>query len=94
LSAGAAGSAILAVFCIAGLRHTGRPLVLPMLIWPALVTLTVTVLLRTLVPVWWPQYYLLAGVMLPFVLWLVSYLLYAISYGRFLASARVDGMPG
>ncbi len=94
LSAGAAGTAILAVFCIAGLRHTGRSLALPWLIWPALVALVATALLRTFVPVWWPEYYLLGGVMLPFVLWLLTYLLYGISYGRFLVRARADGMPG
>lgn len=94
LSAGAAGTAILAVFCIAGLRHTGRPLALPWLIWPALAALLVTVLLRTFVPVWWPEYYLSGGVMLPFLFWLLAYLLYGISYGRFLVTARADGMPG
>ncbi|MCL7928699.1 NnrS family protein [Halomonas llamarensis] len=94
LSAGAAGTAILAVFCIAGLRHTGRSLSLPKLIWPGLVALSATVLLRTFVPVWWPEYYLLAGVGLPFLLWLVTYLLYLIAYGRFLVTDRADGLPG
>jgi len=94
LSAGAAGTAILAVFCIAGLRHTGRSLRLPGLIWPSLLALVATVLLRTFVPVWWPEFYLLAGVMLPFVLWLAVYTLYIVSYGRFLVTARPDGLPG
>ncbi|MGO3694569.1 NnrS family protein [Marinobacter sp.] len=94
LSAGAAGTAILAVFCIAGLRHTGRPLNLPRVIWPALVTLFLTALLRTLVPIWWPEIYLLAGVGLPFVLWLIAYFLYLIGYARFLVSVRADGLAG
>jgi len=94
LSAGAAGTAILAVFCIAGLRHTGRSLVLPRLIWPALLALVATVSLRTFVPIWWPEYYLLAGVGLPFLFWLVAYLLYVVAYGRFLLTARADGLPG
>ncbi|WP_372964458.1 NnrS family protein [Marinobacter sp.] len=94
LSAGAAGTAILAVFCIAGLRHTGRPLVLPAILWLALLTLLMTVFLRTFVPVLWPEYYLLAGVMLPFVLWLLTYVVYVYSYGRFLLTARADGKPG
>lgn len=94
LSAGAAGTAILSVFCIAGLRHTGRVLSVPRLIWPALAALCITTLLRTLVPIWWPQMYLLAGVGLPFLFWLAAYLLYVISYARFLVSARADGLPG
>lgn len=94
LSAGAAGTAILAVFCIAGLRHTGRPLNLPGVIWPALAALFLTALLRTLIPIWWPEIYLLAGVGLPFVLWLTAYFLYLIGYARFLVSARADGLAG
>jgi uncharacterized protein involved in response to NO len=94
LSAGAAGTAILSVFCIAGLRHTGRTLSLPNIIWPALAALCLTALLRTLVPIWWPEMYLLAGVGLPFLFWLVAYLLYIIGYARFLVSARADGLPG
>lgn len=94
LSAGAAGTAILAVFCIAGLRHTGRPLSLPKLIWPALLALFLTALLRTLVPVFWPEMYLLAGVGLPFVMWLIAYTLYLAGYARFLTTARADGLPG
>ncbi|MGO1502704.1 MAG: NnrS family protein [Marinobacter sp.] len=94
LSAGAAGTAILAVFCIAGLRHTGRSLNLPRVIWPALIALFLTALLRTLVPIWWPEIYLLAGVGLPFVLWLIAYVLYLIGYARFLISVRADGLAG
>ncbi|MDN6321029.1 MAG: NnrS family protein [Marinobacter sp.] len=94
LSIGAAGTAILAVFCIAGLRHTGRSLNLPRIIWPALVALFLTALLRTLVPVLRPELYLLAGVGLPFLLWLVTYGLYLAGYARFLLSARADGQPG
>ncbi len=95
LSAGAAGTMILAVFCIAGLRHTGRSLaLLPGVVWGALSALVVAVALRTLVPVWWPEYYLVLGVGLPFVLWLTAYLLYVAGYARFLLSARADGLPG
>lgn len=95
LSAGAAGSAILAVFCIAGIRHSGRPLQrLPLLIWPALVALIAAVLLRNLVPLWWPEYYLIASIGLPFVLWLLVWLFYLLAYGRFLVTVRADGLPG
>jgi uncharacterized protein involved in response to NO len=94
LSAGAAGTAVLSVFCIAGLRHTGRVLRVPVVIWPALAALVVTALLRTLIPIWWPQMYLVAGVGVPFLFWLAAYLLYVIGYARFLVSARADGLPG
>lgn len=94
LSAGAAGTAILAVFCIAGLRHTGRSLALPRVIWLVMAILLITVALRTLVPVWWPEYYLLLGVGLPFILWTSTYGLFVAAYARFLVSARADGLPG
>ncbi|MBB5320080.1 NnrS family protein [Marinobacter oulmenensis] len=94
LSAGAVGTAVLAVLCIAGLRHTGRPLRLPRVIWIALAALVVTVILRTLVPMLWPEYYLLAGVALPFVFWLLAYLLYIVGYNHYLLSVRADGKPG
>lgn len=94
LSVGAAGTAILAVFCIAGLRHTGRSLILPQVIWGALVALIATAALRTLVPILWPENYLLAGVGLPFLLWGLTYFLYLFSYAHFLLTARADGLPG
>lgn len=94
LSAGAAGTAVLAVFCIAGLRHTGRPLALPKIIWPALLALVMAALSRTLVPVFWPEMYLLAGVGLPFLFWLAAYSLYVIGYARFLINVRADGLAG
>ncbi|WP_167812629.1 hypothetical protein [Marinobacter daqiaonensis] len=53
-----------------------------------------TVALRTLVPVWWPEHYLLASVGLSFLLWTITYLLYVAGYARFLLSAREDGLPG
>lgn len=94
LSVGAAGTAILAVFCIAGLRHTGRSLILPRVIWGALIALIATAALRTLVPILWPENYLLAGVGLPFLFWGMTYFLYLSVYARYLLTARADGLVG
>ncbi|HSH56555.1 MAG TPA: NnrS family protein [Halomonas sp.] len=94
LFVGAIGIAVLAVLCIAGLRHTGRPLQLPMTMWAALAGLLVAATLRTSVPLAWPQHYLTLGVMLPALLWLLAYGLYAVSYGQMLCRARPDGLPG
>lgn len=91
---GTIGTAVLAVFCIAGLRHTGRPLELPRMIWAALACLLAATALRTVVPLAWPQYYLVLGVMGASLLWLSAYALYALSYGRMLCRARPDGLPG
>ncbi|MCC5881741.1 MAG: NnrS family protein [Halomonas sp.] len=91
---GAIGGAVLAVFCIAGLRHTGRPLALPRAIWLALLCLTLGTLLRTAVPLLWPQHYLVLGTFLPALLWLLAFWLYALSFARMLLSARPDGLPG
>lgn len=91
---GAIGTAILAVFCIAGLRHTGRPLELPWVIWPALACLLLGGALRVAVPLAWPQQYLLAGMLVPAVLWLLAYALYLVGFLRILVTARPDGLPG
>ncbi|MEQ5802993.1 NnrS family protein [Halomonas sp. H10-9-1] len=94
LSMGAIGTAILAVFCIAGLRHTGRPLVLPWVIWPALGCLALGGALRVGAPLAWPQHYLLLGMLAPAILWLAAYWLYLLGYARYLVTARPDGLPG
>ncbi|SDJ69665.1 NnrS family protein [Billgrantia gudaonensis] len=91
---GAIGTAVLAVFCIAGLRHTGRPLQLPRPIWGALGCLLGATLLRNGVPLVWPQHYLVLGVVLPALLWLLAYGLYVLSYAGMLCRARPDGLPG
>ncbi|MBA2779056.1 NnrS family protein [Billgrantia kenyensis] len=91
---GAVGGAVLAVFCIAGLRHTGRPLVLSRLIWLALVCLVLGTLLRSAVPLFWPQHYLSGSVLLPTLCWLLTFWIYALSFARMLLSARPDGLPG
>ncbi|WP_163559366.1 NnrS family protein [Halomonas sp. NO4] len=91
---GAIGTAVLAVFCIAGLRHTGRPLELPRPIWAALVCLLAATVLRTGAPLAWPQHYLVLGVLGASLLWLLAYALYALSYARLLCQARPDGLPG
>ncbi|QOR39940.1 hypothetical protein HNO52_16495 [Billgrantia diversa] len=91
---GAMAGAVLAVFCIAGLRHTGRSLVLPRTIWLALACLAAGVVLRSVVPLFWPQHYLTAGVLVPGLLWWLTFWLYALSFGGMLTSARPDGLPG
>ncbi|RCV88056.1 NnrS family protein [Billgrantia montanilacus] len=91
---GAVAGAVLAVFCIAGLRHTGRPLQLPRVIWLAMACLTMGTLLRSAVPLLWPQYYLVGGVLAPFLCWLLAFWLYVVSFGRMLLIARPDGLPG
>lgn len=91
---GAIGTAVLAVFCITGLRHTGRPLQLPRPIWAAVACLFVATLLRTGVPLVWPQHYLVLSVGLPALLWLAAYGLYALCYAEMLCRACPDELPG
>ncbi|MCG6659123.1 NnrS family protein [Halomonas campisalis] len=91
---GAIGTAVLAVFCIAGLRHTGRSLELPRSIWLALACLLLGTALRTGVPLLWPQQYLVVSVVAAAALWLLAFLGYAFGYARMLLSARPDGLPG
>ncbi|WP_010626866.1 NnrS family protein [Halomonas sp. KM-1] len=94
LFVGAVAGAVLAVFCIAGLRHTGRPLVLPRTIWLVLACLFLGTVARSAVPALWPQHYLLGSVVLPALCWGFAFWLYALSFARMLLSARPDGLPG
>lgn len=91
---GAMGAAILAVFCIAGLRHTGRGLQFPAVTWAAFACLLSAAVLRTAVPLLLPAYYLPAGIILPALLWSLAFGLYLFGFGRYLLSRRADGRPG
>lgn len=91
---GAMGTAILAVFCIAALRHTGRPLRFPRLVWGAFACLTMAGAVRTFVPLLLPQHYLTLSIGLASLLWLAAFLFYVFAYVTILWRARPDGEVG
>ncbi|KAA8977801.1 NnrS family protein [Halospina sp. K52047b] len=91
---GAVGTALMSVFCIAGLRHTGRLLDVPWPIWISMTALSVSALLRVLVPLLWPGLFLPLGVGTAFLLWASAFAVYLICYTPMLVRPRVDGLPG
>ena len=92
LTAGAMGSAILAVMTRAGLGHTGRPIDAPKPIAAAYFLITAAALVRVF-GVATGEYYL------PFVfgsavLWALAYALFTLVYVSVLTQPRADGRPG
>ena len=94
LTMGAAGSALLAVFIVAGLRHTGRDVVVPKPAVLAVALVSGATALRCLVPLAAPEVYLSLGIGGASALWSLAFLAYLLSFAPFLLSARVDGEPG
>lgn len=93
LSAGAAGSMILAVMSRAALGHTGRPLrVAPAMAWSYLLVAGATAI-RVFGPVWLPFAYrttiLAAGAV-----WMAAFLIFVVIYTPILLQPRVDAKPG
>ncbi|WP_339861554.1 NnrS family protein [Thalassospira alkalitolerans] len=93
LGIGAAGSAILTVMGIAGLRHSGRELRFPVALYGALVLINLSAVLRVggsyidFIP-----YDLMIGG--ASVLWILAFVLYLVVFVPKLLSVRADGQPG
>lgn len=91
---GTMATAVLAVFSIAGLRHTGRALSVPGHAVAAAVLITGAAILRTAVPLWLPGEYLRLGAGAAVLFWSVAWALWLVRYGPWLCQPRADGLPG
>lgn len=94
LTMGAAGTALMAVFMVAGLRHTGRDVVLPRLAVAAVVFVSCATALRCLTPLFWPEQYAMFGIGAAAVVWSMAMAAYLVPFAPYLLRPRVDGMPG
>ncbi|MBW7849492.1 MAG: NnrS family protein [Rhodospirillales bacterium] len=94
LTVGAMGSAVLAVFVIAGLRHTGRDLVVPPAAKAAFALVSAAAALRAGVPVFaldaHPGWALGGGSLL----WAAALAAYLWHFAPLLTAPRADGKPG
>lgn len=91
---GGMGTAVLAVLGIAGLRHTGRALRVPLPLALAALLLAVAAGLRTAVPLWLPGEYLRLGAGAALLAWTAAWLLWLGRYGPWMLRPRADGQPG
>ncbi len=94
LGLGAAGAAILAVFVIAGMRHTGHELVVPPLGAAAFALINAAAAARVATPILAPEWYLPVGLGLSSALFVAALLAYLVAFTPKLLRPRVDGRPG
>lgn len=94
LSLGSASLAILSVFIVAGLRHTGREVVLSPLLVAALVLINLATVTRVFLPVLAPNHFVSIGVGVASTLWALAFLCHFIAFWPILTSPRADDKPG
>lgn len=94
LTLGAASTAVMAVFMVAGLRHTGRDLVIPRLCFLAVLMISAATALRTIAPTFFPDTYVALGIGVSSLLWAGAFALYLYVFSPYLLSPRPDGVPG
>jgi uncharacterized protein involved in response to NO len=93
LTVGGMGGLILAMISRVSLGHTGRPLVPPKAIIVAYVSISLAAIVRVFGP------WLLPEKSFMFIdtsatLWMLAFIIYIVTYGPMLVSARKDGRPG
>lgn len=93
LTVGGMGGLILAMISRVSLGHTGRPLVPPKAIIFAFIFISLAALVRTFGP------WLLPEKSFMFIdtsatLWMLAFIIFIVTYGPMLISARKDGRPG
>ncbi len=94
LAFGGIGIVTLSMMSRVSLGHTGRNINAPsILIKYALIALSVGAIFRVGFPLINSDYYLI-WIVISQVLWITSFLLFAIVYAPILTQARADGQPG
>ncbi len=93
LTTGAIGLLTLGMMTRTARGHTGRPLRADRADVAAYSLVAAAAVLRTVVPLLWPQAQL-AAVLASALAWSAGWMVYALHYGPWLCRARVDGQPG
>lgn len=94
LGLGAASLAVMAVFLIAGFRHTGRDVAIT---WPhllAMALINLATALRVFVPALLPDHYQSLAIGLSSLVWALAFAIYLVSFWPMLTKPRPDGEPG
>lgn len=94
LTMGSVGTAVMGVFVIAGLRHTCRHMVIEPLIFVAVLMISSATLLRTVVPVFFPDVYQSVAIGVASLVWSAAFGLWIFVFGPYMFRPRADGQPG
>lgn len=94
LALGSASLAVMAVFVIAGLEHTGRNIAVPIPVIGSIILINIATGLRVFVPALLPDYYQPMAIGLASVLWALGFVIFLITFWPALTKPRLDGEPG
>ena len=94
LALGSASLAVMAVYVIAGLEHTGRKIVVPKAVIASIILINVATALRVFVPSLLTDYYQHMAIGLASVLWAMAFVVFLVSFWPALTKPRPDGEPG
>jgi len=94
LGIGGIGLISISVMSRVSLAHTGRNIhKLPVVMSVAFILIIASSLLRSVFPLFAPQYYL-PGVFAAQILWVIAFLMFLLVFTPMLLRARIDGKPG
>ena len=94
LALGSASLAVLAVYVIAGIEHTGREMVISKSVIVSVVLINVSAALRVFVPVLLPDYYQHMAIGISSLTWAAAFAVFLVSFWGILTKPRPDGKPG
>jgi uncharacterized protein involved in response to NO len=93
LTVGGMGGLILAMISRVSLGHTGQPLVPPKLMVVAYISISLAAVVRAFGPWLLPEKSMMF-IDISATLWMLAFLIFVITYGPMLLTARKDGRPG
>lgn len=94
LALGSASLAVMAVFVVAGLEHTGRSITVSKPVIGSVILINVATGLRVFVPALLPDYYQPIAIGLASLLWALAFVVFLVSFWPALTKPRLDGEPG
>jgi len=94
LALGAASLAVMMVYVVAGLEHTGRDMVVPKAVIVSIILINVAAALRVFVPGLLPDYYQHAAIGLASLIWAAAFGIFLVAFWPVLTQPRPDGKPG
>lgn len=94
LALGSASLAVMAVYVIAGLEHTGRNIVVPNAVIGSIILINIATGLRVFVPALLTDYYQAIAIGVASLLWALAFVVFLVSFWPALSKPRPDGEPG
>lgn len=94
LALGSASLAVIAVFVIAGLEHSGRDIVVSKAVIGSIILINIATGLRVFVPALLTDYYQPMAIGLASLIWASAFAVFLVSFWTALTKPRLDGEPG